>query len=100
MTDKNSAHKLYVEEKEPRPKRDAYVHEALGISEERRAQLSEVVEERIYTDANIGESIQFLNNRSGWTPDETAYALFVLGYTVHGIDIMENAMKTLEVIFK
>ena len=100
MTDKNTAHKLYTEEKEQRPKRNSYVHKTLSISEERRDQLREVVEESIYIDSNIGESIQFLNNRSGWTPNETAYALFIFGYTVHGIHIMKDAMETLEVIFK
>ena len=99
MTDENSAHKLYIDEKEDQPKRNAYVHEALGINVARMDQLSEVVAERVYN-GNIGENIQFLNSRSGWTPDETAYALFILGYTVHGIDMMESAMKTLEVIFK
>lgn len=75
--------------------RDQSINEALGITDERADEIFEVVEEQLLNGSDIGASLQFLRSRSGYTPDEDAFALFMYGYGLREIELMNETMNAI-----
>jgi hypothetical protein len=78
-------------------KKEQYIHEGLGLTNERAEELFEVVDEQLKLDTDIASRLEFLRY-TGWTPNEDAFALFMFGYGIREIELMNETVKAIEKI--
>lgn len=76
---------------------DQTLYEALGLTKEKAEQICEVVEEQLRFDTDLASKINFLRY-TGWTPEEDAFALFVFGYGIREIELMNETLGVIEIL--